>query len=108
MDREISLGGGARIVVRGMDGDGSVVNADVELIASDGTRWAATVLTLGEIARLMDAYRESGECRSGAFFRVPDLLILGTGTVDALVDVFRELVRTGEYRDELVELGTGL
>lgn len=107
MDREISLGEGARIVVRGMDDDDSVVNADVELIASDGTRWAATVLTLGEIARLIDANRESGECQSGAFFRVPDLLILSTGTVDALVDVFRELVRTGEYRAELVELGTG-
>ncbi|MFI2485880.1 hypothetical protein ACH47X_03170 [Promicromonospora kroppenstedtii] len=69
MDREIDLGEGARIVVRGMDDGGSVVNADVELTVSDGSRGAATVLTLGEIARLMDTYRESGDCQSGAFFR---------------------------------------
>ncbi|MGW2095248.1 hypothetical protein [Promicromonospora sukumoe] len=50
-----------------MDDDGSVVNADVELTVSDGTRWAATVLTLGEVARLMDSYQESGECQSGAY-----------------------------------------
>ena len=103
---EIDLGEGARIVVRGVDGGCSVVNADVELTMPDGTRWSATVLTLGEVARLVDSYRESGECQSGAYFRVPDLLILNTGTVDALVDVFRELVRTGDYRHELVELGT--
>ncbi|GAA2222348.1 hypothetical protein GCM10010413_13770 [Promicromonospora sukumoe] len=106
MSHEIDLGEGARIVVRGVDDDGSVVNADVVLTVSDGTRWVATVLTLGEVARLMDSYRESGECQSGTYFRVPDLLILNTGTVDVLVDVFRALVRTGGYRHELVELGT--
>jgi hypothetical protein len=78
MDREVEVGDGTRLLVRGMEDDGRVVNVDVEIVEATGARWVATVLTLAEISRLMRSYRESGECLSGRYSRVPDLMILDT------------------------------
>lgn len=97
MDREVEVGNGARLVVRGIEEDGRVVNVDVELIEASGARWAATVLTLAEIGRLMRSYRDTGECLSGRYFRVPDLLILDTPTFESLTEVVEDLLRTGTY-----------
>jgi hypothetical protein len=104
MDREIDVGAGARLIVRGVADDGSVANVDVELIDLHGARWSATVLTVGEIQRLMRLYRSTGECRGGAYFRVADLLILDEPSLTALVSVIEELVRTGTHRFELAPL----
>ncbi len=97
MDREVEVGKGARLVVRGIEGDGSVVNVDVELVEASGARWAATVLTLAEIARLMRSYRDTGECMSGRYFRVSDLMILDTPTFQSLTEVVEGLLRSGDY-----------
>src|SRR4051794_95519 len=104
MAREIDFGGGTRLIVRGIEGDGSVSNVDVELIDAHGARWSATVLTVGEIQRLMRLYRSTGECSGGAYFRVPDLLILDEPTLTALVSVIEELVRSETHRFELAPL----
>jgi len=104
MDREVEVGGGARLVVRGIETDGAVVNADVELIDRDGQRWSATVLTVDEISRIIVRHRETGECLGGAYFRVPDLLILSDSSWASLVAIVEELLRTGEYRFEFSPL----
>ncbi len=101
---EIEVGGGARLIVRGIDEHGSVANVDLELIDSHGARWSATVLTVGEIQRLMHGYRTTGECGGGAYFRVPDLLIIDDPTLPALVSVIEELLRTGNHKFELAPL----
>ena len=100
MDREISLADGFKLLVRGLDEDGSVSNVDIELVDAYGARWSATVLTIAEIQRLMRRYRDSGECLSGAFFRVPDLLILDEPTLGSLVAVIEDFVRTETHRFE--------
>jgi hypothetical protein len=74
MDPVFDLEGGARLTVRPGD-DGSMKNADLELVDSTGARWTATVLTLNEIDRLMTSYEAAGDCMSGAFFACPDLLM---------------------------------
>jgi hypothetical protein len=104
MDREVEVGHGARLVARGIEDDGRVDNADIELIEESGARWSATVLTLTEIGRLMRSYRETGECLSGSYFRVPDLLILDTPTFESLTDVVKGLVHDGAYPSELSPL----
>jgi hypothetical protein len=105
MDISVDLGSGGRLTVRGVDDDGTVTNADVELVDADGMRWSATVVTAPEIGRLMDTWRSTGECQSGAFFRVPDLIIVRDPRRDAVVEVFAELHRTGEHRHEMTLLG---
>jgi hypothetical protein len=76
MDREIDVAEGFKLLVRGLEDDGSIASVDVELIDAYGARWSATVLTVPEIQRLMRLYRGTGECMQGAYFRVADLLIL--------------------------------
>jgi hypothetical protein len=100
MDREVEVGDGTRLLVRGMEDDGRVVNVDVEIVEATGARWVATVLTLAEISRLMRSYRESGECLSGRYSRVPDLMILDTPTFESLTEVVEDLLASGAHASE--------
>jgi hypothetical protein len=68
MNISADLGSGGRLTVRGVDDDGIVTNADVELVDAEGLRWSATVMTQPEIGRLMETWRSSGECQSGPSF----------------------------------------
>lgn len=104
MDREIDVARGFKLLVRGLEEDDSVANADVELINPDGARWSATVLTVPEIQRLMLRHRDTGECLGGAYFRVADLLILDEPSLSSLVAVVEELVRTETHRFELTPI----
>ncbi|MEU7583924.1 hypothetical protein AB0B50_40820 [Streptomyces sp. NPDC041068] len=72
-----------------------VENVDAELRMPDGTRWSATFMTLPEIARVMDRWKKTGECGSGAFFQCPDLVIIPTGGVDAMMASFRGILESG-------------
>jgi hypothetical protein len=101
MDFAHDLDLGGHLSVRGASDDGTVTNADVELTDSNGQRWSATVMTLAEVDRLMTAWESSGECLGGAFFRVPDLLIVREPDRRAVVRLFTELHRTGEHRQEM-------
>lgn len=104
MDISIDLGAGAHLVIRGVDEDGTVRNADVELIDPESGRWSATVLTHQEVARLMDAWQSTGECQAGAFLRVPDLIVVRDAGTSAVVDVFTKMYRSGEHRAEMTAI----
>lgn len=104
MDSEIPVATGFKLLVRGIEDDGSVRNADVELVDGHGARWSATVLTVAEVQRLMLLYRDTGECLGGAFFRVPDLLILNEPTLGSLVAIIEEFVRTETHQSELAAI----
>lgn len=104
MDFTVDLDLGCTLAILGAEDDGTVVNADVELTEPDGRRWSATVLTLAEVERLMSAWASSGDCQGGAFFRVPDLIILRDPERESVVRVFSELHRTGEHRSEMSTL----
>lgn len=99
---DLDLGGS--LTLRGADDDGTASNADVELTDTYGERWSATVMTLAEVARLMGTWEATGECQSGAYFRVPDLVIVRDPRREAVVEVFAELHRTGDHRHEMSRL----
>jgi hypothetical protein len=64
------------IFMLGADDDKeSVENVDAEIVLEDGSRWSVTFLTLDEIGRIMARWAHSGEHKSGAYFRIPDLVI---------------------------------
>ena len=104
MDISVDLDSGGHLAIFGVDDDGTVTNADVELNDVDGQRWSATVLTQHEIGRLMDVWRLSGECQSGAYFRVPDLVIVRDPSRESVTAMFDELHRTGDHRNEMTLL----
>ncbi|MCX4672326.1 hypothetical protein OG453_37635 [Streptomyces sp. NBC_01381] len=81
-----------------------VENVDVELCLPDGTRWSATFMTLREIAEVMERWKQTGECAGGAFFQCPDLVIVPTGGVDAMMASLRGIMDSGGPEGILPEL----
>lgn len=92
-------------VALGDEDPGEVDNVDAWVVLPDGTKWAGTFLTLDAVARLMDRWRETGECLDGRFFYVrPDLVILRDRGVEEIFAVARELVASGDYRAALLQV----
>ncbi|MCG6495519.1 hypothetical protein [Kitasatospora sp. A2-31] len=79
----------------------TVDNVDAELIHPDGRRWSATFMTLDEISRVMDRWRETGECFEGRYFHCDDLVIVRDPGVQVMVEVFERILDEGDPDDIL-------
>jgi hypothetical protein len=79
----------------GEDEEATVESADAEIVLSDGSRWSVTFATLDEIRNIMERWRQSGECRSGAYFRVPDLVISSRPGVANMLVAVEDLIDQG-------------
>lgn len=82
--------------VLGLDDDADTAE-DIDAIIStpDGRkRWTASFMTPRKIAEVMDRWSTTGECAGGLYLRIPDLVIIREGGLDAmtraLVDLFGE------------------
>ncbi|MEU1721560.1 hypothetical protein [Nonomuraea sp. NPDC005692] len=53
-------------------------------------------MTLDAIQQVMDRYRDTGECSSGAYFWTTDLIIMRRPGIPAMVDAVADLIATGE------------
>jgi hypothetical protein len=73
----------------------SVENTDAEIVLADGSRWSITFLTLDEIGRIMARWAQSGEYKSGAYFRVPDLVISRKPGMASMMAVVEDLIDHG-------------
>ena len=73
----------------------SVESVDAEIVLGDGSRWSVTFLTLDEIGRIMARWARSGECRSGTYFRVPDLVISRTPGTANMMAALEDLIDHG-------------
>lgn len=80
-------------------GDGLTVPTDVEVTGPGGRTWVGTVATLPMIDAVMESYRQSGECLSGTYFWVSDLLLVNDNTEAAAFESIFSLVTTGEIDD---------
>jgi hypothetical protein len=76
--------------------EGFTLPTDVEVVAPDGRSWAGTVATLSMIESIMESYRSSGECLSGAYFWMADLLLVKDSLQTTVVDSVLDLAATGE------------
>ena len=63
------------LVGEGEDPD-EVANVDVRVQFPDGTRWGATMFTLGEVDRLMRRWERTGEYADGRYFPISHDLIV--------------------------------
>ncbi|MFF4364244.1 hypothetical protein [Streptomyces sp. NPDC001604] len=70
----------------------SVEDVDAVIRARDGKGWTATFMTPRKIAEVMNHRSATGECAGGLYLRIPDLVIVREGGLDAmtraLVDLF--------------------
>jgi len=97
---EVQLAGGAATFMLGVDDDTAIVeNVDVEVVLDDGSRWSATLLTLAEIGRIMNRWKETGECLDGSYFQCADLVVIERGGIEAATDLLGRLVATGQIRE---------
>jgi hypothetical protein len=84
------------VFMMGADDDKeSVENVDAEIVLADGSRWSVTFLTLDEIGRIMARWAYSGEYKSGAYFRVPDLVISSKPGIANMMEAVEDLIDHG-------------
>ncbi|WSD65420.1 hypothetical protein OIE69_18945 [Actinacidiphila glaucinigra] len=82
-----------------------VCNVDMWLTFPDGNRWSGTIFTLDEVQRLMDRWKDTGECLDGTYFYCWDELIVRHAGISSMVRVIDDLVVTGDYESALRPIG---
>ncbi|MFE7530808.1 hypothetical protein ACFU7Y_34615 [Kitasatospora sp. NPDC057542] len=81
-----------------------VCNIDAEVSLPDGSRWGATILTVGEVGRLMERWDGTGESLGGGYFSCPDGLIVRSPGLAGMVDVLVGLLAAGDLQQTLNRL----
>lgn len=75
----------------------AVCNVDVLVHLTDGSQWSATVFTAAEVERLMASWAGSDEALGGAYFWVPDGLIVRDPGIDSITQVIAGLIDTDTF-----------
>ncbi|MFE3900620.1 hypothetical protein ACFXPY_09700 [Streptomyces sp. NPDC059153] len=81
-----------------------VCNVDVEVRLMDGSRWSATVFTVAEVTRLMEAWAGSGEALGGRYFSCSDGLIVRDPGIDSMAHVIAGLIENDEFSETFKRL----
>lgn len=81
-----------------------VENVDVEVELSDGSRWAATFISLAEIGRIMERWAMTGEYLGGSYLRVPDLIVIKQGGIEKMVEVLKSILAHGDLAAAMVRI----
>ena len=69
---------------------------DFEVEFDDGRRYGGVVATLEQLRAMMTQWRSTGECLNGQFIWISNLVIVERLDPDLLVEVVKDLVRSGE------------
>ncbi|MER7978326.1 hypothetical protein [Streptomyces sp. NPDC095817] len=77
----------------------AMCNADVLVHLPDGSQWSATVFTITEVERLMASWTGSDEALGGAYFWVPDALIVRDPGIDNITRVIAGLIEAKTFAD---------
>lgn len=102
---KVQLEGAEAVFMLGADDNAKTVeNVDVEVILDDGSRWSATFLSLAEIGRIMSRWKTTGECLGGSYFQCSDLVVVGREGLDAMTEVLRGLLESGQLRNVLTRV----
>lgn len=81
----------------------SVCNVDGWIDVPGHGSWAGTFLSLAEVSRLMEHWRETGENASGAYFVAIDGIIMRDPGVASILLAAQDLVATGDYETYLIK-----
>lgn len=70
--------------------------AAATIMFPDGTRRYATFMTLDVVGRVMDRWKDTGECLNGRYFWCSDLIIIREPGFTSMIDAVRDMIATGE------------
>ncbi|MEU0431892.1 hypothetical protein ABZ153_09635 [Streptomyces sp. NPDC006290] len=82
----------------------SVDNVDVFVDLNDGSRWSATIITLGQVEVIMARWAESGEALGGRYFWCSDGLIVRDPGISNMTQVLTGLIESDEFTQILHRL----
>ncbi|MEX3105782.1 hypothetical protein DF268_14965 [Streptomyces sp. V2] len=86
---------GSSLTVTFTVGDGStpetIDDGDVLIVGPDGERWCANVMTQGRIQKILDRWRDTGECLSGAYLWAEGLVVVREPGVESMVRAVEDL-----------------
>ncbi|MEW1546154.1 hypothetical protein [Streptomyces tsukubensis] len=82
----------------------AVYDIDVEVRLQDGSRWSASMCTVGYVETLMKRWAASGEALGGRYFWCSDGLIVRDAGISNMVQVLTGLVENGEFTQILQRL----
>ncbi len=72
-------------------------NCEVYVTLKSGSKYVATVFTVKGIEKVMQTYRETGECAEGSYFWCSDLLILSIINESCIKKAVASLMHDGEF-----------
>ncbi|MFJ4714356.1 hypothetical protein [Streptomyces sp. NPDC088785] len=82
----------------------AVDDVDVEVRLRDGSRWSATMCTVGRVETLMKRWAASGEALGGRYFWCSDGLIVRDAGISNMTQVLTGLIENGEFAQILHRL----
>lgn len=74
-------------------------NTDVIVTDADGERWVATFATYQNLLSLRAKHGLTGECLSGQYQWISDLILVDQVTRERLEQVIQDLIATGAFND---------
>ncbi|MEV4637673.1 hypothetical protein AB0J80_10005 [Actinoplanes sp. NPDC049548] len=97
--RRIDLGGAVLTLFLGVEDDEATLDSvDALVTYPDGSRFAATILTLAALDKVMRGHEATGECLGGRYFQSHDLVVMRRGGLDEIVELVRKLIEKDELR----------
>ncbi|MEQ4718142.1 hypothetical protein [Nonomuraea sp. B19D2] len=85
--------------------DESMELGDSIITLPNGVRYSACMMTKEEVTRIMEREEMSGESLSGSYLCQPDLVIIKNKGASAMVDVVRDIVKSGDIAKQLPRIG---
>ncbi|MFG1681381.1 hypothetical protein ACGFNP_14555 [Nonomuraea sp. NPDC049269] len=70
--------------------------ADATITLPDGTRRYATFMTPAVVSKVMDRWRDTGECLNGRYFWCSDQIIIRDPGLASMIAAVRDMIATGE------------
>jgi hypothetical protein len=79
-------------------------NVDVVVEFESGRRFGATFFTLENLERLMDRYKQSGECVQGLYVWASEMIVIRRVSYEAIRTAVADLIEAGEFQKAFREL----
>ena len=81
-------------------------NIDIEVHLLSGKRYSASLFTVKNLQTLMDRHQITGESNHGQYIYTPDMIIVRRLTVDIIVAMIDDLLKSGSFKFAFNELVT--
>ncbi len=79
-------------------------NTDVIVTWDDGSRWLASFISYQNVQTLTEKNKKTGECLSGAYFWMSDMILIDEVSRHRIEDIIHDLIRVGYFESAFTQL----